>query len=153
MIEQVALRLDRRKGRGWYAEPLEWKVTGVISPLGHRWWGPPFGLVCSPGGIIIVRRSNAGFWSAGMGTSISADDAYALAGHARGPATAYSRKELRAITVRWRFMKHRIRIGLTGGSALDFYVFARDAIGEYRSVLRETYPDIYREQGFHWFEE
>jgi hypothetical protein len=158
MIEALSdLRIDRVKGRGFFAEPLHWSIEGVIAPVHTGGWREEhFGLICSESGIIAARRDRSGFWqaavSAGLGGSpaYSPDDAYGLSSHITGQAVAYSRGELRKVTLRRRMMRNVIDVGLANGSAFRYYVCARASTDEYEELLRRTYGPIYRQQKLGW---
>jgi hypothetical protein len=159
MIEALSdLRIDRVKGRGFFAEPLHWSIEGVIAPVHTGGWREEhFGLICSKSGIIAARRDGSGFWqaavSAGFGGSpaYSPDDAYDLSSRISGQAVAYSRGELRKVTLSRRMTKNAVDLRLVNGSEFRYYVCARDSTDEYEELLRRTYGPVYREQKLGWW--
>lgn len=150
LTQETAVELKRVRGGAYVVEPLGWKVHGVIGPVERGSWERPWSLLCSSHGVVAMRRSYDGLWSellsSDLGPKFSPDSlVYFISGR---NGIVIPRKTIVAITVRGRHLKHEIRLGLADGTQMRFYVFARDAIDDYRALLKRTYGPVYQETGF-----
>jgi hypothetical protein len=153
-MKRAGITLARWKGRT-IAQPFGWKIDGVIAPVAYGWFGMPYGLLCSPTGMIVTSRSLHGFWHmgliAGLGghPSIDPDDVLLFADTMDGKdARLHSINEIQSVTVFSRWFRNEIRLALRNGEVERYFIYARSATRQYRDLLRRTYPSLYREEGF-----
>ena len=144
------LKLARAKS-AFTVHPLGWRIHGVIGPV-ERWCAVSGQvLLCSAKGIAVARRSYRGFWLEGViaglgGTpTIRRDLLCELPKYVTHIEDAYPRESLVNILLQQRFRKNRITLALSDGRRVTFYILARAATDEYRSLLRRMYSEIYTE--------
>jgi hypothetical protein len=139
----------------YVVEPIGWRVHGVISPVDAGWRSRPFSLICCTEGIVAATRGlrqfiSAGIWAGlGIPATFTADSVGDVAEQVRdGEVIQYEGAQIRELLLRYRWLKHQVRITTTDGRCVRYWVYARSAINDYRALLKSLFPVPYREEGF-----